>query len=191
MFPGDISEREHILFAVEGSGRVSRVADEDRFRAWGHEFLELFDRRDFEAALYVGVDGFENDAVLETERVVVRVERLDHNEFVTLVTGYLKRKVDRLASGHSDDDLRDRDFYADATVIFLRQPLAQFRQPGRVGVGNVVECVASHRLKGAFRGFDVRSADIEVIDFDAVVLGRVREWDKFPDSGGRHLAGFV
>ena len=190
MLSGYFSEREHILFRVQCSGRVAGVADEDGFCAWCHEFLELFDRRDLEAAFDVGVDRFENDPAFKTERVVVRVERFDHDELVAFVAGYLKREVDRLASGHCDDDLGDGDLDADASVVFLCQSLAQFRQARRIGVGNVVESVFAHRLKGAFGGFDVRCADIEVIDFDAVVLGRVGERHKLSDSGSRHQARF-
>ncbi len=190
MFSGNISEGEHFLFAVEGSGRVAWIADENRFRAGSHEFLEFFDRGNFESAFDVCVDGFEGDSALKAERVVVRVERFDDDELVALVAGYLERKVDRLASGHGDDDLGDRDLDADATVIFLRQSFAELRQTCGIGVGNVVESVFAHGLKGAFGGFDVRRADVEVIDFDAVVLGRVGERHKLPDRGSRHPACF-
>ena len=141
MLSGYFSECEHVLFAVECACRVARVADEDRLRARCHKFLELFDRRNFESVLYVGVHGFQDDPAFKTECVVVRVEWLDHDEFVAFIAGYLKREVDSLASSHGDDDLRDGDFYADTVVISLRQPLAQLRQTRRICVGDVVQSI--------------------------------------------------
>ena len=76
---------QHVFLGIESSGRISGIADEYGFRTGSYEFLELSHVRHFETIADIGVHGFQRDAVHECESVVVRVERLQHNDFISLV----------------------------------------------------------------------------------------------------------
>ena len=76
---------QHVFLRIESSGRISRIADEDGFCAGCYKFLKRSHVRHFETIADIGVHGFQSDAVHECESVVVRVERLQHNDFISLV----------------------------------------------------------------------------------------------------------
>ena len=125
---GDFSEGEHVLLAVQGSGRIARVADEDGLGPRRDELLELGHVRHLETFPDIGMDGLHRDAVHEGECVVVGIERFEDNDLVALVAGNLEREIHAFASGYGDDEFPDINVNADFPVVFFDKPAAEFNQ---------------------------------------------------------------
>ena len=129
---GNLAERKHVFLSVERTCRISGIADEDGLGARSDKFLELRHFRDFESVADVCRHSLQRDAVHESERVVVRVERFQHNDFVTLVASNLKRQVHALASRHCDDELRNFNVDSDFLVVLFYKSFAQLYQTCRI-----------------------------------------------------------
>ena len=128
--------------------------------------------------------GYELDIVEYCVGVVVRVERLDNDDFLSRVSGYLHCERKSLASGYVDENFRYVEFYAAFFVVLLYQALAQRHKACGVAVGDVIEPVAGSldRLQGTLRRLDVRSSDIEVVNLDARCFCGFRNRGQLPDG---------
>ena len=128
MLAGDFAESEHAFLRVLCSSRVSRVADKDCLGLVCDRLLELLDRRDLEAVSDIGRNSLESKAVHECECVVVCVEWLKYDHFVSRITCNLEREVHTFTSCYSHDEFVYSDVDTDLLVIFLNETLAKLHQ---------------------------------------------------------------
>ena len=182
MLLGNLAKGKHVLLCIKSSGRISRIADENSLGTWSDEFLKLGHVRNLEPVTDIGRNSFESNPVHECECIVIRVERLKHNHFITLVASNLEREIHALAAGNSDNKFRNINVNAYFPVVFLYQPFPEFDQPCRVGIGNVIEVVLLHGIQCTLWRFDIRLTDIEMINFYAFRFGGIGKRNQLSDS---------
>ena len=101
----DIANTQHLLFGVQVTGRVVRIADEDSTRLVGNLFLKFLHRRQLESVLDMGLDGLDYRTARDSESHVVGVTRVGHNNLVTRIEAGHEREQNRLTTAGRDDNL--------------------------------------------------------------------------------------
>ena len=125
-------------------------------------------------------------AVHQREGVVVAVEGLHDEDFVTRVAGCLEYHCESFASCHGDQEVVHAELKAYGLVVFLDYRPSEGVGSRRIGVGQMVELESRHGFRRARGRLDVRRTDIEVIDLDAIGFALVGIRGEHPDGGFRH-----
>ncbi|MNE85581.1 hypothetical protein D3C80_1825970 [compost metagenome] len=93
MLDTDISQYHQFLFAVQVTGRVIRITDHNRLGIWRYGFLKCFDRRQGEVLFNSRTDRYYFNTSRNSKAIVVSVERLWYNNFITRIqTGHHRKR---------------------------------------------------------------------------------------------------
>ena len=185
VFLHQVTYLPHLLFGVEVACGVVGVADEDSTCLGSYLFLELLDRRQFEAVLDIRLDGFDHGSAGDGEGHVVGVGRVcDDNLVAGVETAHISEH-DCLRTAGGDDDLVGRE--VNAVIGIVTDHLCPQRfESLRWRIGEDVLFEVPDRFEGLRRCLDIRLSDIEVIDMHPCQLGFVSVSGEFPDRALGH-----
>ena len=124
MLACDFSEGQHAFLRILCTGWVSRVAYQDCLCLLGDCLFEFFNVRNLETVSDVSLNSLECKAVHKCECVVVGIERLKYNHFVSRIAGNLKSEVHTLASCYGYNQFVNCDVNADLLVVLLNKTFA-------------------------------------------------------------------
>ena len=82
VFLDKVSDPVHLRTGVKVSGRVVRVADQDRFGPFCYKFLEFLHRRQGKTRLYRRCDTFDHRTGRHGKRHIIGVRRLGYNNLI-------------------------------------------------------------------------------------------------------------
>ena len=165
----DIAQLRVLLFGIDVSGRVVRVADQNRFGARRNQPFEILHRRQREVVGDGRRDRLDIHARFHREAVVIGVERLGYQYLVARVQADGHGHENRFRPPDGDHQVVGRHVDADAFVVFdqfaavtfVTRRMAVFEDV----IGNILDGV-----HGDLRRADVGLPDVQVVDFDSAAF---------------------
>ena len=181
----DVAKTLHLLHAVEVTGGVVGVADEDSFGLGGYRLLELVGLGKGEAVLDPRNDALYRQSRHLGEAKVIGVTGVDHDDFITGIEARKHGEKEGFRTSGSHKNLIGVDVDSDPCVVFAELHLEALQSLGRA----VLQGFAVYLLegvKGLLRCGKIGLADIEMVHFHAFGLGRIGVRDQFAYGRSGH-----
>ena len=184
MLLGNVRHQPHLLRGEDHAGGVAGVGHQDGPGVLIDQGLDPLPLRVAVALLRAGGDGPDHAAGDADEGVVVGIEGLRDQDLVPLVQDAGHGHLQRLAAAGGGKDVRLLHMDAQLGIVALdrRQEL---RHAGGRRVGQHRALEALHRVKEGLGRLDVRLADVQMVDLEALGLRRQLIGQELPH--GREL----
>ncbi len=185
----EISYGKHLFFRKQFSRRIARITDKYSFCLIRNKLLELGNIRNAEIIVNRSRYRFQGNTVQKSESLIISVIRLYHYYLISPISCNLHCTGKSLTASHLHKKFRYFNINSDLLIILLHQTFSQLHKTSRVRIRKMMHrCTSSHHLiYCALRRLNIRSANIKVINFHALLLGSISERNKFPNRGSRHL----
>ena len=185
VFLHEVTNLTHLLLGVQVARRVIGVADKNRPCLRRDLLLKLLHRWQFKAVLDIGLHGLHHRACRDSERHVVGVRRVGHDDFIARVEATHIREHDGLRTTGSDDDLvrREVDTVFGIVTHHLRsQRLEALRR--RVRQDILIEFL--HCLQRLRWRLDIRLTDVQMIHMCACQFSGIGVFGQFTNRAFGH-----
>ena len=184
---GDVTDESHVFHCENSSCRVARREAADGFCLRCDGSLYEVSLCPVITILCFGCERNEHAAYFVAECVVICVERLSDQSFVSRIENGCEREDESLGASIGDNDVLALILHVEVSLHVVDHCVAQFIDALGLSVCDDLLVKISYCFHEARRSLDIRLADVETIDFFAVFsLGFKSEYVESSDRRELH-----
>ena len=190
MFFCDFSDQPHLIHGKYGSRRISRVDAADCSGLFCNQRFNLLSLRIVIAFFGLGCDRNDFAAGRSSESMIIRIERFWNQHLVSLVEDRKESHVQSLGTACSYDHVLSADIHAVCFEV-IRYSVLKIRDTAGLSVSDNLVLVVSDGFHEASWSFDIRLADVQMINLFTGIFSLLSDRVEFPNRRKLHRFDFV